>query len=122
MEEQTVNHFAEKEGELAQAMETLSKYRKKYGSFENQEDLAARHRNVLHDAPLIERLVPGLGLQLFLGDAIMADVNPHLGYRFTERLTIGASWNERVAFGSSVLNDSRVYGPLFMRSTPCGEA
>src|SRR5690606_24316123 len=51
-QEHVVDHFAGQETELQKAIETISKYKKKYGSFQNLEEIATRHRNVMHGKPL----------------------------------------------------------------------
>jgi hypothetical protein len=65
--------------------------------------------------PFIERMIPGAGIQVQKkGDDIMIDFNPYLGYRFTGRITIGAGWNQRMAYNmdKTKFNPStRVFGP-----------
>ncbi|MCZ8217583.1 MAG: hypothetical protein O9262_15170, partial [Cyclobacteriaceae bacterium] len=58
------------------------------------------------------RLVPELIWQVFMKENFMLDVAPYVGYRFTERLTVGAGWNQRFAFNTEKSsNQTNVYGP-----------
>lgn len=42
----------------------------------------------------------------------MLDVAPYVGYRFTQRLTVGAGWNQRLSFNSvKTSTQTNVYGP-----------
>jgi hypothetical protein len=65
--------------------------------------------------PLIERLTPGIGLQILKAtDLFMMDFNAYLGYRFTARLTSGTGWNQRFAYNmhnDNFNSEARVYGP-----------
>ncbi len=109
-----VNHFDGKEAQLQEAMKTLSKYKKKYGSLTSLSDIPKRRPNEMREKPLIERLMPGIALQIFRKDDWMVDFNPYVGYRFNTRLTVGAGWNQRVGYNpdNNQFNpDRRVYGP-----------
>jgi len=110
-----INHFAGKEEQLQQAMETVSKYKTKYSSVNGMADLTKRPPNEMRGKPLMERIVPGLAIQLQKrGGELLVDFNPYAGYRFTRRLTAGAGWNQRVAYNTNknYFNaDARIYGP-----------
>jgi hypothetical protein len=111
---QAVNHFAGKEEQLQQAMDRLSTYKKKYASIQNIADLADKRPNEMRDRSFVERLVPGLAFQIGRRDDWLLDVNPYLGYRFNGRLTIGAGWNQRIAYNTDSQGfnpESRIYGP-----------
>lgn len=114
VQKQAVNHFAGKEEQLQKAMETMSKYKQKYSSLQSLSDIPEKRPNEMRGKPLIERLVPGVGLQIFIKDDWMVDFNPYVGYRFNTRLTIGAGWNYRLAYNhdnNQFNQDARVYGP-----------
>lgn len=109
-----VNHFAGKEEQLQQAMDRLSAYKKKYHSFESVLDLPKKAPNAMRGKPFIERLVPGLALQIGRTDHWLLDVNPYLGYRFTGRITAGAGWNHRFAYNTDAnafSSGPAIYGP-----------
>lgn len=55
--QQAVNHFAGKEEQLQKAMETMAKYKQKYGSLESLSDIPKRRPNEMRDKPLRERLL-----------------------------------------------------------------
>jgi hypothetical protein len=68
----------------------------------------------MHGKPLIERLVPGLSLQVQKRNDWWFDFNPYVGYRFTGKITAGLGWNQRIAydFNSGMFNkEAMVYGP-----------
>jgi hypothetical protein len=110
-----VNHFAGKEQQLKEAMETLAKYKSKYSSLNSIADAAKRPPNEMKGKPFIERLVPGIGMQVHkkAGD-VLVDFNPYVGYRFTGKITAGLGWNQRVAynFDKGAFNaQARIFGP-----------
>ena len=115
MKQVVVNHFAGKEQVLKEAMETISKYKSKYSSVNSISDMTKWPKNEMHGKPLIERIIPGLGIQVQKkGDDVLADFNPSAGYRFTGRITAGVGWNQRVAYciGKTNLNSkARMFGP-----------
>lgn len=110
-----VDHFAGKEEQLKQAMETLTKYKAKYPNLNSISEIARRPPNEMKGKPLIERLVPGIGMQVQRkGDNLLVDLNLYAAYRFTGRISAGLGWNQRVAYyvDRSVFNpDARIYGP-----------
>ena len=110
-----VNHFAGKEQQLQQAMETLSKYKNKYSSLNSLADIKKRPPNEMKGKPFIERLIPGIAMQIQKkGDDFMVDFNAYAGYRFTGRITAGAGWNQRVAYNldRNLFNpEARIFGP-----------
>src|SRR6188474_1032418 len=66
--------------------------------------------------PIIERLVPGIAIQLQKkDDDVLTDFNLYFGYRFTRRFTSGAGWNQRVGYNTDHYNWSNdkthIYGP-----------
>lgn len=109
------NHFAGKEKQLQHAMETISKYKAKYESVSAIGDLPKKRPNEMKGKPFLDRLVPGIGMQIQKkGDDLMVDFNPYAGYRFTGRITGGLGWNERVAYNTRHYHfnsSARIYGP-----------
>ncbi|WP_276374889.1 hypothetical protein [Chryseolinea sp. H1M3-3] len=110
-----VNHFAGKEQQLKEAMETLAKYKSKYSSLNSLSEATKRPPNEMKGKPFIERLVPGVGIQIQKkGGDVLVDFNPDAGYRFTGRITAGIGWNQRVAynFDNGIFNaQAKIYGP-----------
>jgi hypothetical protein len=110
-----VNHFAGKEEQLKQAMETLSKYKSKYSNLNSISDLIKRPPNEMKEKPFIERIVPGIGIQVQKkGEDVLVDFNAYAGYRFTGRITAGVGWNQRVAYTidrGRFNSATRIYGP-----------
>jgi hypothetical protein len=113
--QQAVNHFAGKEKQLQEAMDKMSKLKKKYSSLNSLSEIPKKRPNEMRGKPLIERILPGLAMQFAgKGDEIYMDLNPYAGYRFTGRLTAGLGWNHRIAFDTKNMwftNNSPVYGP-----------
>jgi hypothetical protein len=112
--EQAVNHFAGKEKELMAAMDQLSKAKTKVKDAEQVVDLFKKPANPMKGKPFVERLRPGINLQIQSRQNIMVDFNPQIGYRISGRFAAGIGWNERISFNSkksSVNFDDRVYGP-----------
>lgn len=114
IQQQAVDHFAGKEQQLEKAMETLAKYKKKYASVQSLEDLPKKRPNPMHDKPFVERLVPGIAIQIHRKDIWLVDFNPYLGYRFNERLTAGLGWNQRLGYNfeeNEFQPELRIFGP-----------
>ena len=84
-------------------------------SFNNLEELARRRPNEMHGKPLIERIIPGIALQIQKkNDELLVDFNPYAGYRFTGKIMGGFGWNYRFAYNmttSEFNRDARIYGP-----------
>ncbi len=111
---QAIDHFAGKQDKLQAAMDQMSKYKKRYSDVQSLKDLPKKAPNPMKGKPLIERLVPGITLQIQQRNEWWVDFNPYLGYRFNKRLTSGLGWNHRLAYNSDMgqFNTiSNVYGP-----------
>ncbi len=109
-----VNHFAGHESELLAVMDQLAQARTKIKDIEQVVDLFEKPANPMKDKPFIERLRPGVNLQLQWNNIVILDINPYVGYRLSARWTCGIGWNERVGFSSdsySFSSRDRVYGP-----------
>lgn len=123
-QQQAVDHFQGKEEQLQKAMETLAKYKQKYSKLEGLDQIPKRKPNAMRGKPFIERLVPGIALQIHRKDAWMVDFNLYAGYRFNPRLTVGAGWNQRVAYNADEHEfdpDLRVFGPRLYGEFGVGE-
>ncbi len=110
-----VDHLAAKQEQLRAAMEKIAKYKKKYSSLNGIKELSEKPRNDMRDKPLIERVVPGLAMQLQKrSEDLLVDFNPYAAYRFTKRLNGGIGWNQRIAYDTkqnSFNPSARIYGP-----------
>jgi hypothetical protein len=115
VKEVAVNHFAGKEQVLQQAMEKMSKLKNKYSSLNSLSEVGKKRPNEMRGKPLIERLLPGIALQIQRkGDNILVDFNPYIGYRLSGRLTSGFGWNQRYGYNTDHNSFSpgvRIYGP-----------
>jgi hypothetical protein len=110
---QAVDHFKGKEQVLQQAMDKVSKLKQKYPELQSLKDIPKRPPNPMKNKPLIERIVPGLTLQLQKSHNVMIDLNPVVSYRFTGRINAGFGWNERLSFNkwNKLSSFDRIYGP-----------
>ncbi len=110
-----VNHFAGKEEQLKAAMEKVSKYKQKYSSLNGTSELSKKPRNKMHGKPLIERIVPGVAIQIqSKGENFLVDFNPYAGYRITGRIRGGLGWNQRIAYNTDrngFSPNARIFGP-----------
>lgn len=107
------DHFAGQQVALQAAMDKVSKLKSKYSEVKSLTDLPKRVPNPMKGKPLIERLVPGLTLQIQKSQAVQIDFNPVLSYRVTGRFSAGAGWNERVSFQkwNQTIPTDRIFGP-----------
>ncbi|HMG94134.1 MAG TPA: hypothetical protein VK589_28940 [Chryseolinea sp.] len=110
-----VDHFANNQEQLNAAMTKISQYKATFSNVNSLADISKKPPNAMKGKPLIERIVPGLGLQVQKReDVLLVDFNPYAGYRFTGRITGGAGWNQRVPYNMDKRRFSstvRIYGP-----------
>lgn len=117
VQEQILNaaqdHFAGKEAVLQQAMDKMSKLKNRYSEVKSLSELPKRLPNPLKGKPFIERLVPGVSIQIQKSQFLLVDVNPTMLYKIRPRLSAGAGWNERLPFEGWRIQggNERVYGP-----------
>ncbi|QOI98557.1 MAG: hypothetical protein HRU69_14175 [Flammeovirgaceae bacterium] len=114
--EQAMNHFAGHEQELMAAMEQFSKIRAQMKNPEGTIDMLKKQNNPMKDKKFVERLVPGLALQLQKPGPFWFDLNPSLGYKLSGKFTLHAGWNYRWAYANDEgwLKSERIYGPRTM--------
>jgi hypothetical protein len=67
--------------------------------------------NSLKRIPAIERIVPGVSMQLYNRGHFMYDANPFMRYLIDKRYSAGLGWVERLAFDQMGMDNERVYGP-----------
>ncbi len=109
-----VNHFAGREQVLQAAMDKMSKYKAKYESLNSLSEIGKRPPNPMKNKPFLERLVPGVALQIFRNENINLDINPYIGYRLSGRFTAGLGWNQRIGYSTKenyFTSPAVVYGP-----------
>jgi len=120
-----VDYFSGKEDQLNQAMQTLAKYKSKYPNLNSINEVTRRPPNEMKGKPLIERMVPGVALQIQKkGEDLMMDFNPYATYKFTGRISAGLGWNQRVAynFDTKKFNPmARIYGPRLFGELKIGK-
>jgi hypothetical protein len=112
--EQAINHFAGKEQELMAAMEQLSKLKSKYSDAEGVLDLFKKRQRPLAGKTFVERLMPGINIQVQSGSNVWMDFNPYIGYQISRKFMAGAGWNERLSVNFkqlSVVTTERIFGP-----------
>jgi hypothetical protein len=122
--QQAIDHFQGKEEQLQKAMETLAKYKQKYSKLEGLDQIPKKKSNEMRGKPLVERVVPGIALQIHRKDAWMVDFNVYAGYRFNPRLIVGAGWNQRVAYDADEPQfepDLRIFGPRLFGEFAVGQ-
>lgn len=107
------NHFKGQEAVLQDAMDKMTKLKKKYTQLTDLKNLPKHKPNAMKGKPLVERLIPGILLQIQKSDNAWLDYGVTLGYLISGRLTTGLGWNERIAVTSkfSFTDIDRVYGP-----------
>ena len=99
VQQKAINHFAGKEEQLKAAMEKMAKLKQKYSSLNSLSEIPKRRPNEMRGKPFVERLVPGVALQIHKQrDLLMVDFNPYTGYRFTGKFTAGLGWNYRLGY------------------------
>lgn len=116
VQQQATDHFEGKTEQLNQAISSIAKHKSRIPSVTSLNDIPKRVPNEMREKSFIERLVPGLALQMLKkDDLISVDFNVYSGYRITKRFTIGGGWNERVGVNTKSLSitsgDMRIYGP-----------
>ena len=113
IKKEAINHFAGKEEMLKQAMGELEKYKLKFPNATTISDITKPVRNEMHHTPFIERIVPGISLQVSSKNDFVLDVNPLVGYRISGKWTAGIGWVERFQFHkvNKLVPEGRIYGP-----------
>ena len=109
---EAVNHFAGKEQALLSAIDQVNKFKIKYPTTASIKDLTKPVRNAMYGRPFIERVVPGITLQMQTKGDVLIDFNPLIGYRLSGKWTAGLGWVERVQFQHlfTTVPSGRVYG------------
>ena len=83
-QKQLTDHFAGKEEKLKAGAAQLDKLKKKYGNIPDSRYLPKRAPNPLNGKPLIERLIPGINLQVFeQRNLVNIDASPFVAYKIS---------------------------------------
>ncbi len=113
IKQEAFNHFAGKEQVLQAAMEKISKYKQQYSSISSLSEIKKRPPNPMKGKPLIERIVPGIAIQIHTKKYLNFDFNPYAAYRMSGRFSMGLGWNQRLAVDWSTkkaVGQGKVYG------------
>jgi hypothetical protein len=112
------DHFKGKEDALKQAMDKMSKLKEKYSEMPTMEQMTKRVRNAMHGKPLVERIVPGMTMQIQKWGNFQVDFNPNVSYRISGVWNAGLGWNERVSFSkwNKTVPADRIFGPRVFTS------
>lgn len=96
-----IDHFAGREKELQKAKEELLKHKQRFSEVENIKDLSKNplKRHPLRGVIWHKRVQPGLQWQFGLAETFRADIGPRVTYLVTDKLEIGAAYQERLVMG-----------------------
>jgi hypothetical protein len=112
--QEATNHFAGHEQELMAAMEKLNKAKAKMKDPSAVVDMFEKPGNPAKQKSFLERLTPGLSIQVQKSASVWLDVNPHIAYQLSGRFTTGLGWNQRFAYNTrddEFKSMERIYGP-----------
>ncbi len=112
-QKEVVNHFAGREKILAGALSKLDNAKVKYPNKTAITELTKGVYNEMNGKPFIERIVPGIVMQVQTKKDVLIDLNPLVGYRISHKWTAGIGWVERIDFSkyNAVNSTGRIYGP-----------
>lgn len=116
VKEEFVDHFSGREAEIKGAMNLISKYKAKFSSLKSLDEIPKKKPNPMRELVFGSRLVPGMVMQIQRkGDVLGIDFNPYTGFRFTEEITFGAGWNQRLGYDTRAKSfanaESVIFGP-----------
>ena len=108
-----VDHFAGHQKALANAMDKMTNVNSKMPPASSQQEMFRRSSNSMKDKKVTERIIPGVSFQVQKATTFLLDLNPSVAWRFTNRLSTGAGWNERISFSdwNQVVMLDRIFGP-----------
>lgn len=111
--EKAIDHFAGKGEQLQNAMQRISTAKQKYSSIKSIKELQKRPPNPMKGKPLIERIVPGLVLQIQNSGHWLIDFNPVAGYQLGGKVNAGLGWNYRLSLGKhfKTFTEEYIHGP-----------
>lgn len=106
------DHFVDKQEALMGGIQKLTDLKAAYESLDSL-NVPKRKPNAMKEKPFIERLVPGLSLQIQKSSYWLLDVNPSLAYRIRGHWSAGIGWNQRIGFTKQVSTEEQemIYGP-----------
>lgn len=125
-QKQATDHFAGKMDQVDKAMRSISKHKQKFPTITSLNDIPRKAPNEMKGKPLVERIVPGMAVQLQKkDDDLLVDFNLYCGYRFTKRFTTGGGWNQRVGYNTDKNKwspeNARIYGPRIFSEYKLGK-
>jgi hypothetical protein len=102
---------------LEKARRDLSKYNGRFTEIKSVKDLPKSpfKRHPLMGVKWYKRLQPGLQWQVGVGDVIKIDIGPRLSYLVTDKVELGASYQERLSIDKALpvnvsFQNDRVWG------------
>ncbi len=110
-----INHFEGKEVLLQEAMEKMSKLKRKYSTLPDISKIK-KFYNPLQEKTFRERIFPGVSFQFQKSNDYWLDVNPSLGYKILQRLSAGVGFNYRLVRSHDNerwRQNQSIYGPRF---------
>jgi hypothetical protein len=85
------DYLAGKEEIVKKDLEDIGKLQVKYRDVSDSRLLPKRPPNAMKGKPFIERLIPGVDLQVLHGENVSINFAPMVGYRFSGRIRAGVS-------------------------------
>lgn len=110
--EVVAEQLALQQGAIVESVNKISKHQKRTGTIFSKVKGLPKRPQKEKKPPFIERLVPGLTMQVQKTDMWFVDFNPTLRYRVRSIFSAGLGWNERVTFDNDFkfYKDGRIYG------------
>lgn len=110
--EKMIDHFEGKEEMIKKEMDDIGKTQLKYRNVADSRFLPKRPPNEMKGRPWVERLIPGVSIQVFQQNNISVDFAPFLGYRFSGKISAGLSGYQRLTYfrKDDKIRAVRIYG------------
>jgi hypothetical protein len=103
------DQFAGQEQNLKSGIEQLDKLKKKYHTVPDSRYLPKHVPNIFRGRPFRERVVPGIGYQVFMGADAAIDLQPYVAYKLSGRFRPGFGGSYRVLVGNGAIQYGKVY-------------
>lgn len=107
-----VQQLALHQSKVMESVNKVSQHQKRAGTIFGKVKGLPKRAGKEKKPPVIERIVPGLTIQLQKTDNWYVDLNPSVGYRIRSVFSVGAGWNERIVSDNDLefYKQSRMYG------------
>lgn len=112
------DQFKGKDAAIKSAMSKMKDLKVKYSDMPTLEQATRRVKNEMHGKPFVERIAPGLTLQIQKWNTVQLDLNPNISYRLSGVWNTGVGWNERLSFQkwNRLASVDRIFGPRVFTS------